>query len=85
MKHLLLFLFLFFSSITNHAQTIWNAGSFNFSKPSNIQTFDFITPQTSLTRVTVLYNAVCQTVAGNQGCAYAGPCNTEWAIGDIAN
>ena len=44
-----------------------------------------MTAQTCLTRVTVLFNSVCQTVSGFQSCSYTGPCNTMWAIGNIAN
>ncbi len=66
------------------AQTIWNAGSFTFSYTGPGQQ-DCMTAQTCLTRTTVLFNSVCQTVSGSQGCSYTGPCNTEWAYGNIAN
>ncbi|MEO8150644.1 MAG: T9SS type A sorting domain-containing protein [Bacteroidia bacterium] len=69
---------------TVQAQTIWNAGSLTFTETVSGQ-MDNITTQTHLTRVTVLYNAVCQTVSGSQGCLYTGPCNTTWAVGTIAN
>src|SRR6185369_9598139 len=76
--------FLFFVSglFTAQSQTIWNAGSFSFNKTAAGQE-DCITGQTCLTRVTVLYNSVCETVSGQQGCTYGGPCNTEWALGNI--
>lgn len=78
--------FLLFTSglFTAQSQTIWDAGSFTFTKTAAGQE-DCITSQTCLTRVTVLYNSVCQTVSGNQGCFYTGPCNTEWAQGVIAD
>src|ERR1043165_2910681 len=80
----ILFLFLIAVSFVSNAQIIWNTGSFTFNKTAAGQQ-DCITSQTCLTRVTVLYNSVCETVSGNQTCAYLGPCNTEWAIGNIAN
>jgi hypothetical protein len=67
-----------------HAQIIWNTGSLTFVKSAPGQ-MDNITQQTALTRNTVLFNAICQTVSGNVGCAYPGPCNTEWAMGTIEN
>jgi hypothetical protein len=67
-----------------NAQTIWDTGSLTFTKTAPGQE-DAITSQTHLTRVTVLYNSICETISGNQGCSYPGPCNTEWAIGTIAN
>src|ERR1051325_6754178 len=73
-----IFLFLIAASFVSNAQTIWNTGSFTFNKTATGQQ-DCITSQTCLTRVTVLYNSVCETVSGNQTCAYLGPCNTEWA------
>jgi hypothetical protein len=78
-----LFPFLFLTTVSN-AQTIWNTGSFTFSFTAPGQQ-DCITAQTCLTRVTVLYNSVCQTASGHLGCSYTGPCNTEWSYGDIAN
>lgn len=81
---LLTFLLLMTVSTRSNAQTIWNTGSFVFSFTGAGQQ-DCITAQTCLTRTTVLFNSVCETVAGNQGCGYTGPCNTEWSYGDIAN
>ncbi|MBL7766736.1 MAG: T9SS type A sorting domain-containing protein [Chitinophagaceae bacterium] len=67
------------------AQTIWNGINTTFTKTAAGQQ-DCITPQTCLTRGTsVIYNAICQTVNGSVGCIYAGPCNTEWAYGSLAN
>jgi hypothetical protein len=63
--------------------TVWNTGSFTFAKPPGTQ--DCITPQTCLTRITVLYNSVTGTVSGHQPCpGYTGPSNTEWAYGNIS-
>ncbi len=68
----------------SNAQVIWNSGSFSFTSTASSQ--DCITAQTCLARVTVLYNAVCETVSGMVACAtYNGPCNTEWAEGTINN
>ncbi len=82
-KTLVFLLFLAIPFVSG-AQTIWNTGSstFTFTAPGQQ---DCMTAQTCLTRTTVLYNAVCQTVSGNQTCVYTGPCNTEWAYGDIAD
>jgi Secretion system C-terminal sorting domain len=71
-------------SIISNAQTIWNTGSSTFSFTGAGQQ-DCITAQTCLTRTTVFFNSVCQTVSGQQSCSYTGPCNTEWSIGNIAN
>jgi hypothetical protein len=85
MKRLLVFLIVYLIYGSNvHSQTIWNNGSFTFTKTAAGQQ-DCITAQTCLTRVTVPYNSVCQTVSGFQGCSYAGPCNTQWALGSISN
>jgi Secretion system C-terminal sorting domain len=81
-KSLILLLFLAFPFVSP-AQIIWNTGSQVFSFTGAGQQ-DCMTAQTCLTRTTVLFNSVCQTVSGNQGCGYTGPCNTEWAYGDIA-
>lgn len=78
------FLFLITASFVSNAQTIWNTGSLTFTETVAGQQ-DNITAQTALTRVTVLYNSVCQSVSGFQGCGYTGPCNTQWAVGTIAN
>ncbi len=72
------------SSYSAKSQIIWNTGSTTFTKTAGGQQ-DCITAQTCLTRITVLYNSMCETVSGNQGCSYPGPCNTEWAYGDITN
>ena len=71
-------------SIQTNAQIIWNTGSVTFTKTMAGQQ-DCITPGTCLTRQTVLYNSVLETVTGSQGCGYIGPANTEWAYGNIAN
>jgi hypothetical protein len=81
---LITFLFLITAPIISNAQTIWNTGSFTFSFTAAGQQ-DCMTAQTCLTRTTVLFNSVCETVSGNQGCGYTGPCNTEWSYGNIAN
>jgi hypothetical protein len=72
--------------ISANAQTIWNAGSFPFSNTSGVGT-DNITAQTILTRAASgpIYNSACQGAPGGAGCSYTGPCNTQWALGTIAN
>jgi len=68
----------------SYSQTIWAGGSLTFTETIAGQT-DFITAQTAFTRVNVLYNPMCQTNPGGPGCSYAGPCNTQWAVGTINN
>jgi hypothetical protein len=80
----IIFLWLISISFISSAQTIWNTGSFTFSFTAPGQ-LDCMTAQTCLTRSTVLFNSVCENVSGFQGCGYTGPCNTMWAIGNIAN
>lgn len=70
------------------AQQIWNnfAWTKTFNKNlSGSGQFDCITSTTCLTRITVLFNNICENITGMQGCGYLGPCNTEWAYGNINN
>ena len=69
------------------AQIIWNGGGLVFSNTGGVGT-DAITAQTVLTRGAVgpIYNSACQPAPGATSCAlFPGPCNTEWALGTIAN
>ncbi|MCB0791982.1 MAG: hypothetical protein KDB97_09465, partial [Flavobacteriales bacterium] len=69
------------------AQTIWDGGSLNFTNTPGGGEQDAIAAQTSLTRDASgpIYNTICEGSPGGAGCGYLGPCNTEWAIGTIAN
>ena len=82
---ILSFLILTGTVLTSRAQTIWDAGSALFIYTGSGDE-DVITASTHLTRSTVLYNAACETIAGQQNCnLYDGPCNTEWSYGNIVD
>jgi hypothetical protein len=80
-------LLLLLTIVSVHAQTIWSVGSTTFTKTAPGQS-DAVAANTSITRGNTgpLYNSVCQSAPiGSQYPTWSGPCNTQWAIGTIAN
>jgi hypothetical protein len=76
-----------FALIANaSAQTIWNTGSFTFTKTVAFQQ-DCITPSVCLTRGSnsVIYNEVTENYLDGDGNCSWTPGNTTWAYGNIAN
>ena len=85
-KTIICCLLLVIGSFTNlKAQTIWDSGSYTFTKTAVGQK-DSLTPQTALTRGSSaqLFNIFSESAANQGDCSWT-PGNTQWAYGSIAN